>query len=351
MKGTINATHSKTHMVSKILWTVGLLLVLTLAVRAQDRAPAVPQVSSPEYQLGPGDSISVGVFGVPQFDHTTRISNSGKIHVPYLGTLQVSHRTVSQAEQDIAARIREKNLVSDPWVRVRVEEYRAQPVYVIGEVMTPGQFVITDQMYLLDVVSKAGGLSANADSVAFLYRMNLPLPPPSSEALPQLTSSVQATDAAQPKAHAPDSASDATRISISDLMAGKRPDMNLRLQAGDILYIPRRLSENFFIVGGVTFPGVYTLPRTEPLTAARAVSYAGGPLRTAKTGGALVVRRNAQGAREELPFDFNAVLRGEKPDVTLQAWDIVFIPGSTAKTVGFGLLDLVGRLPNQLIIF
>jgi len=49
---------------------------------------------------------------------------------------------------------------------------------------------------------------------------------------------------------------------------------------------------------------------------------------------------------EQRPFDFEAVLRGRQPDWPIQVNDIIFVPGSNAKTVGYGLL---GMLPNIVI--
>jgi polysaccharide export outer membrane protein len=149
-----------------ILWLLALAFLWPYAAEAQEstQRAGVPEdaMQFPEYQVGPGDVLSIRVFNLPQFDQTTRISNSGKIHVPYIGIVPVANMTVAQIENEIAKQLRDRQLVKEPWVRVQVTEYNAQPVFVVGEVTAPGQFVIIGDMRLLDVIAKAGGLSPTA---------------------------------------------------------------------------------------------------------------------------------------------------------------------------------------------
>ena len=80
------------------------------------------------------------------------------------------------------------------------------------------------------------------------------------------------------------------QIDLEELSGGARPELNVRLQSGDVLYVPRRRANNFFVVGDVIVPGTYTLPRYGSITATQALIYAGGPLPTAKTSSGLARR-------------------------------------------------------------
>ena len=42
-----------------------------------------------EYRVGPGDQLSIAVYGIPELTQTSRVSNSGKIHVARVGVLNV----------------------------------------------------------------------------------------------------------------------------------------------------------------------------------------------------------------------------------------------------------------------
>ena len=57
------------------------------------------------------------------------------------------------------------------------------------------------------------------------------------------------------------------------------------------------------------------------------------------------MRYEADGTRRELPVDFAAVLKGAQPDVEVRPDDVIFLPGSSGKTLGLGFLN---SLPNVL---
>src|SRR5690606_33909843 len=129
------------------------------------------------------------------------------------------------------------------------------------------------------------------------------------------------------------------------------PDLNIRLQGGDILFVPRRQQQSIYIIGEVKVPGAYTLPRRGKITAAQAVIYAGGPMATAKMSNGFLMRHNLKGEREAIPVDFKAIIDGRKPDVEVQPDDIIFVPSSPMKQIAVGLLNLGPRLLQQFLIF
>jgi polysaccharide export outer membrane protein len=296
-------------------------VVTTPTVAAEkDKAPAAV---SRDYRIGPGDHLTVSVSGLNELGHSARVSNTGKIHVPQVGILKIAGLTTGELEALISQQLRERGLVNNAWVSVRVDQYRAQPVYVLGEVMTPGQFVIKDEMYLVDLITLAGGFNEVATPVGFLYRR-------------------KENAGMLPEGEAP--AEEAVEIDFNALNQGTQPELNLKLRGGDVLYVPQRRKDYFFVVGDVTVPGHYEFAaNTKALPLTQAVAKAGGPLRTAKMSAGMLVRFNAAGGREEMKVDFKAILEGRQPDVDVQPNDIVFIPGSSAKTLGYGLL---GALPG-----
>lgn len=341
------------------MWYANLMLAVLSMVQLQSlpqeaQSPAV-RAAYPEYRVGPGDQLTVHVFGMSDFDRTVRVSNSGKIHLPYLGIIPVAAMTVAEIEDTIAQALRRRQLVLEPWVQVQVAEYRAQPVFVVGAVNSPGQFMITGAMHLLDVIGKAGGINQDADAKGYLVRRH-----DFSRPFPDVAAG-RAGEAAQDRLPQEEPATGADRDApagnekmVFDLQQLKegRPDLNVLLQGGDVVYIPRRVQRHIYIVGEVSFPGAYGLPRQyDHITAARAVSYAGGPLRTAKSGRAFIVRHNADGTVRGVPFDFAAILKGRRPDIPIEPDDIIFVPRSVPKTVAFNMLQLVAHLTQQFIIF
>ncbi|GEM_PF-1902559 len=308
-------------------------------------APVTSQVAvpgaerEPGYRIGPGDLLSIAVSNIKQFEQTVRVSNTGKIHVPFLGVIKVADMTPSELERHLAGRLREDGLVKDPWVGVSIQQYRAQPVYILGEVMDPGQFVIRDEMYLIDLITLAGGFNDVATPVGYLYRRR----PDTGAAV--ATDGDATTDGAANGNTGP--ADEAVEIDFRALNEGHRPDLNVKLRGGDVLYVPQRKKEHFFVVGDVNQPGAYEFPEQAALLTSQALARAGGPLRTAKLNKAILVRFDETGRRLELPVDIKAVFAGKKPEVPLKPNDIIFVPGSTAKTLAYGLLGAVPMAVEQ----
>jgi protein involved in polysaccharide export with SLBB domain len=117
---------------------------------------------SPDYRLGPGDVLAIDVIGSEMLRETFKISNSGKISFPLLGEIPATDLTAEQLELDIARRLRERQLLKSPEVLVYIESYEAKPIYVVGEVDNPGEYVMSQQLTLMDAIFLAGGLDYTA---------------------------------------------------------------------------------------------------------------------------------------------------------------------------------------------
>jgi len=134
---------------------------------------------------------------------------------------------------------------------------------------------------------------------------------------------------------------EAIPINLDEVYSGVRPDLNLRLRGGDMLYCPERRREFFYVLGDVNRPGALEIVGSEEVRASRAISMAGGPTRTARTKRAVLIRYGASGVREEFAVDFRRMVRGRGSDVVVRPNDVIVIPGSNAKTLGYGLLGAI----------
>ena len=130
--------------------------------------------------------------------------------------------------------------MNEAWVNVRVDQYRAQPVYVLGEVMSPGQFVIKDEMYLTDLITLSGGFNEKATPTGFLYRRREPV-------------------AGAPAGDVP--TDDAIAIDFAALNEGTRPELNVKLRGGDVLYVPERRRSSSSWSATSASPGTSNWPR------------------------------------------------------------------------------------------
>jgi polysaccharide export outer membrane protein len=317
-------------MLATALWWFLLAPGVPQELPAQ-AAPATLQPGSADYRLGPADVLAVSVLGLQAFSQGQQpwleviVSNSGKIHVPYAGVIDVRDMTTAQLQSEIAKRLVDRDLVRDPQVTVRVMDYRGQTIYVLGEVLQPGQYYLRETTFLMDLIGLTQGFPT--EGTAYLYRRS----PVASEAP---DGDAQADDGQT-------AIGKAIPIDIQGLLAGKRPDLNLQLQTGDVLYVPYNKPSYCYAIGEVNTPGPFEIPPSRPLLVSQAIAFAGGPTKTAKTSKGILVRWNEQGVREELSVDFEAILKGRKADFPVLPDDIIFIPGSNAKSLAYGLLDIV----------
>lgn len=292
-----------------------------------------------DYQLGPGDLIEIKVFGVDDFNQTVRISSSGSISLPFLGKIVVAGLTGAQLEETLTQLMNDNKLIRDPQVSVFVKEFRSQPVYVLGAVNNPGQYMISQQLNLIDVIAMAGGLDlTRADDYALFHRRTGDSP-----------------EAGNGSSHSARSAAGGTsepiKIDLKDLLENGNLALNFPVQGGDVIHVPEREVELFYVIGEVGRPGAYQMPtKEERVLVSQALAWAGGPQTTAKMSKGILVRYDERGGRQELAVDFGAILKGEKPDFPVEPQDVIFIPGSKFKTIGYGLLGIVpGTISGTLV--
>jgi polysaccharide biosynthesis/export protein len=300
-----------------------------------------------DYQLGPGDLIQIDVFGVENFRQNLRVSSSGTVTVPYLGTVRASGLTTMQLEESLRAGLDEK-YIKNPQVSVFVNEYRSQSVFVLGAVSRPGQYQITQAVRLIDAIGMAGGLNIEtADDFAIVQKKGAISGPGSAEAPVVQT----AAPANAPAAAAGNLPANGVRVNLKDLLENGNLDLNIPIEGGDVIQVPERQMERFFIVGDVGRPGAYELPRDEDVNITQALAWAGGPLRTAKKDKGLLIRHDENGQRQELALNVEDIFKGKKPDVEVRANDVIFLPGSTAKSIGYGLLGIIPGTVSSTVVW
>lgn len=142
---------------------VRLLLLLgatfALAACASTRAPSVDPAFETPYVLDAGDKLRVVVFGQEGLSNSYAVDGSGKISMPLIGSVEARGRTTSELGTTIATRLR-AGFVREPHVAVEVETHR--PFFILGEVVTAGQYPYVNGMTVETAVAIAGGFSPRA---------------------------------------------------------------------------------------------------------------------------------------------------------------------------------------------
>ena len=125
------------------------LIVIPLAIAA-----GVAGAQETRYRVGPGDTLSVSIFGYDDISGEQVVREDGRIALHLLGTIDVAGRTVPEVEAEVAKRASE-TFQSEPSVVVGMTRYR--DVFVSGEVTTPGAYEFRPGLTVVKAVALAGG--------------------------------------------------------------------------------------------------------------------------------------------------------------------------------------------------
>jgi polysaccharide export outer membrane protein len=292
--------------------------------------------ASADYQLGAGDVIGVQVLDAPHLSEKVEVQSDGNIRLSLLGDVKAEGLTALQLETEIGARYSAASLVRSPEVLVYIAEYHGKPYYLFGEIDLTGQYIMSHRLTLTDAILLGGGLKGLAGDFGYLHR----------RAVDSRTAIAPTRELLLSSPDVPlTSDGDVIKVDLRPLKSGAILDVGYVLEEGDAFIVPRRQVREFYVVGEVTGPGGFELPDNEVIYATQAIAQAGGPMKTAKAKQGYLVRVDEQGKRTEIAVNFQALLRGEVPDFTVQANDVLFIPGSGTKSLSYGLL---GMLPNRV---
>jgi polysaccharide biosynthesis/export protein len=228
---------------------------------------AMPPVNQPmnsgtsdEYILGPGDRLRLDFFSVPEFSNEYPVLPNGTINLPRVGGVSVQGMTIRQASANIAASF--SRYLTRPLVTVSLVAGRAVNVAIAGEINRPGAYGMNSAL-----ANGAGGGSAEVPTLTNLIKL--------AEGITQSADlaniQIQRRQADGLRTY---------RVNLWKLMRSGDASQDIRLQAGDSIYIPvtnsidpatarERTRTNIAtssnrplriaIVGEVNRPGPYTI--------------------------------------------------------------------------------------------
>jgi polysaccharide export outer membrane protein len=129
-------------------------LILLIAITLVGGVCAKAQPDDRPYRLAPGDRIYVAVFNQPDLSGDFFIDASGRVVLPFLEPLAVANLTVMECQKLVRDRFAE-GLLKNPSVSVRIAELR--PLYVLGDVRTPGAYQYRYGSTVQSAIAVAGG--------------------------------------------------------------------------------------------------------------------------------------------------------------------------------------------------
>lgn len=228
----------------RALILVFLTLLPPAAATSQDAVRLQPAPES--YVIGPQDQLAITVFEEPELTGKYRVDNDGSFSFPLLDRVRAGGRTLADIQNTLTTMLA-NGYLRNPQVRVEIDQYKSQSVFVSGEVRAPGKIMMTSTaMTLLEALAQAGSPTSSASNEITITRRS-------------------------DKAEASPDALTVLRVNRRDLEVG-RVGHDIVLRDGDIINVPP--AQRFYIAGQVRNPGFYVL---EPgMTVQQAIALSGG---------------------------------------------------------------------------
>ncbi len=197
----------------------------------------------PEYVVGPGDTISIDLWGGVSRRFNRPVDPEGRISLPEVGPLLVAGKSLADVQQSVQRTLRTQ--FRDISADVSLSRLRTIRVYVVGDVVRPGAYDISSLSTPLNALFAAGG--------------------PTGRGSLRILKHFRGNDLVQ-------------EVDVYDLLLhGIKGDMQ-RLESGDTVMVPP-LGPEITIEGMVRRPAIYEQRNEKSL--ADVIALAGGLLPTA----------------------------------------------------------------------
>ena len=233
---------SMTQAIHRLLASLWLLLSAALLTASSMAVAAEPRVNV-DYKLGQGDAIRIVVFQNPDLTLDSRVSESGTITYPLIGTVDIGGLSIEAAEKRIAKGLKDGGFVQKPQVNIILIQVRGNQVSVLGQVNRPGRFPLeTANNRVSDVLAMAGGIVPSGSDTVVLTGIR--------EGKPFRR-----------------------EIDFPAIFIDNKSDEDIPVSGGDVIYVHR--APVFYIYGEAQRSGSYRIERG--MTVQQALAQAGGP--------------------------------------------------------------------------
>lgn len=247
-----------------------------------------------DFQLAPGDLISVRLFSQTDYFATVRVGVDGAVQLPYIGSVPLQGLTVRAAQTLIAERLRAGEYYRDPDVIIQVLDTVNGSAIVTGEMhfMVP----VATERSLKDVLLTGGGLPANASHTVKIVRPGL---------------------------------ADPIVVDLGTDLASSTT-ANIPVHPHDIIQITR--ASVVYVLGAFKTQGAVPLDQSSPLTLLQLAALSGGINFEGQYNDLRLIRTEGND-RKVVVVDIKKIRDGKARDPILQANDIVFLPTNAMKAI------------------
>ena len=264
-------------------------------------APVTDVPVPSEYKVGPGDTINVQLYGKDNSDYQLTIQRNGTVQFPELGPISLVGLSFEEAKKLLKAKI--KNSIIGVDASISMGELRSIRIFIAGEAHKPGTYTVSSLATMTQALYVSGGLS----DIASLRNIQL-----------KRSGKLVGT------------------LDLYDLLLRGDSSHDLRLQSGDVVFIPAAKS-HVSVDGEVRRPAIYELKGKETL--ANVISMASGLKATGYPNAISVERYNSNHLKTVLSLNLKSkVGRNE----IIKDGDVIHVNSSSERIDNS--IDVVGAV-------
>jgi len=231
-------------------------------------APATPAIVR-DYVVGRQDVLNITSQDDPALSGKFTVEADLTFTFPLIGRVRAGGLTLREVESQLQAKLIDDGYFTDPQIRVSIEQYKSQKVYIVGEVRSPGAYALSGDMRLVEALALAGSTlpTAAGEVVIVPAGADMVLQPASVDAAKAAGGSV-------------------VRVNLRELQNGAF-EQNVQLSGGDTVFVLK--AENIYVFGQVKNPGAYPLQQ-DVTTVLQGLALAGGVTERGATSRVEIVR-------------------------------------------------------------
>jgi len=278
-----------------------------------------------DYIVGPGDELSIQLFGKENERYLLTVGRDGAIDMPKLGPIPVAGNSFKQVKEDLALRIKKQIIGAE--VSIGMGQLRLMQIYILGDAAHPGAYNLSSLATVSQALIVAGGIAE--------------------------TGSLRKVEVRR-------GGRSVAIIDLYDLLVRGDLSNDVRLQSGDAVFV-HPVGSRVAIDGEVLRPAVYEIKQATVLK--DLISIAGGLLPEAYDKSVQVKRQSDDGIRV-VSQDYS---RATGQVYRLKAGDSVFVqkrntgfreqivlsgafiqPGRRGYSQGMRVSDVLGNVDANL---
>ena len=261
-----------------------------------NRAASAPVSWRTRFELGPGDVISLSLFGRPELDRPGfRIAPDGTVSYLQAQNVKVAGLTIDEArlaiEQGLSAHFR------SPRVIIMPQEVASKRFTILGKVVNRGVVTLDRPITLIEAIAHAGGLETGLFEERTIELADLD------------RSFVSRNGRRLP-------------VDFRRLLQESDMKQNIEIEPNDYIFIESNISNDYYVLGAVVAPGVQGL--TPDATVVAAITRRRGFTQRAWTERVLVIRGSLAHPKAHV-INMKKVLAAQEPDFKLEPKDIVYV--------------------------